>query len=232
MNEPGSDRSPGASDKALPEETRFNLGCGATIQPGWENLDGSPRAWIVQWLPSVDRLAAWLGRPSGFRRGVRHRDLRRGLPCASGTAACINAGEVWEHLKPKEAAKLTRDCFRALASGGVLRVLVPVGAAFWRAYVELHEAAQKESDPTTAKDVQNYVSRYFKDICVEPSLWMGKYHRWQFDEAQLVQLFLAAGFENVERRAVHDSRIPGIEEIEQKKNTERFLVVEGSKAWA
>ena len=42
-----------------------------------------------------------------------------------GTVGCIYAGELWEHFEYDDAARLTHECYRVLAPGGVLRVRVP-----------------------------------------------------------------------------------------------------------
>ena len=52
---------------------------------------------------------------------------------------------------------------------------------------------------------------------------MGHYHKWQFDEPQLVDMLRAAGFRQVRRMKFHDSRIDDIAGVERSD----FLIVEG-----
>ncbi len=86
------------SDSAAP--TRLHIGCGQEAIPGWINVDN--RA-----LPGVDRVL----------------DIRKGLPY-SGVAA-IYAEHFLEHLGLDEGLAFLKECRRALAPEGVLRLSTP-----------------------------------------------------------------------------------------------------------
>jgi hypothetical protein len=68
---------------------------------------------------------------------------------------------------------------------------------------------------------------FFADIATKPTLlgsW-GHFHKWMFDEIQLVTLLEDCGFEQVERMPFRESRIAGIEGAQRSD----MLTVEGVK---
>ena len=79
---------------------RLHIGCGQEAIPDWINIDNQP-------LPGVDRVL----------------DVRQGLPFR-GTAA-IYAEHFLEHLSLDEGLAFLRECRRALAPSGVLRLSTP-----------------------------------------------------------------------------------------------------------
>jgi predicted SAM-dependent methyltransferase len=205
----------------LPDGPRLNLGCGPVQPAGWINIDGSHRARFAHFLAPLDRLLVKLGilSPTAFGRHTQIANLFKPLPFARGSVRAIYAGEVWEHFTYDDALRLTRDCHRVLQPGGVLRVCVPDGQIFWRHYLRLVEAGDVPA-------LRAHVDLYFREICVRPTLGSyGHFHKWQFDEPQLVDLFRTAGFRDVARRPYHESRIPDIAAVERSA----FLIVEGVK---
>lgn len=210
---------------------KLNLGCGPVQPAGWINVDGSNRAVLASRFWPLDRLLVRLGvlSPTEFGPQVTVHDLLKPLPFADNSAACIYAGELWEHFELPDAERLTRECVRVLAPGGVLRVCVPDGAAFWRRYLELYDQqmALGRADRSAAP-LRRHVQLYFHDICTRRRWFgsMGHVHKWQFDEIQLVQLFEEAGLTQVARMPLHRSRIADIDLVERSD----FLIVEGIKA--
>lgn len=82
--------------------TRLNLGCGDRTRPDWVNADMSssdPTVLVV--------------------------DLRRPLPFADGRFRVVYHSHVLEHLDAAEGRLMLAECFRALAPGGALRVVLP-----------------------------------------------------------------------------------------------------------
>ena len=214
----------------LPAGPKLNLGCGPVQPPGWVNIDGSNRAWLASKLPLVDGLLTRFGLLSPTEHGAhtKYWDLAKSLPYADSTVSCIYSGEMWEHFEYDAAHRLTGQCYRALAPGGVLRVCVPDGPTFWHNYLKKYD--QVMALPRRQRDGQilyDHVKMYFDDICTRRR-WlgsMGHTHKWQYDEVQLIEMFEANGFAEVERQSFHHSRIPGIEAVERAD----FLIVEGVK---
>jgi len=221
---------PARQSYQLPPGSKLNLGCGPVQPEGWVNVDGSRRAWLASRLAPLDRLLVRLRllAPTEFGPQIVHRNLFRPLPYAEGSVACIYAGELWEHFHPADAQRLTRECFRALAPGGVLRVCVPDGLAFWGRYVELVDRALAQApEARDPQPIRDHVALFFHDICTRRVRlgFMGHFHKWQFDEVQLVAMLRACGFADAGRRRFHDSRIPDVARVERSD----FLIVEGTK---
>lgn len=215
---------------SLPSGPKLNLGCGPVQPADWVNMDGSNRAWLASRLAPLDRALVKCGvlSPTEFGPHVKVCNLLRGLPYADGSVACIYAGELWEHFEYPGADRLTAECHRVLADGGVLRVCVPDGVQFWRKYLELFDqiASQPKQD-RSAEPLRKHVAMFFDDICTR-KLWlgsMGHTHKWQYDEVQLVEMFEAHGFQEVGRARFHESRIPDVSQVERSD----FLIVEGVK---
>ncbi len=212
---------------------KLNLGCGPVQPEGWVNIDGSNRAWLAAKLPWVDRFLTGAGilPKTEFGAHVKFLNLLKPLPYENNSVACIYAGELWEHFEYPDAVRLTSECFRVLARGGVLRVCVPDGPAFWRRYVEIVD--QMMAQPRQAREaapLRKHIQMHFDDICTKKK-WlgsMGHTHKWEFDEVQLIDLFESQGFSSVERMPYHQSRIEGIASIERSN----FLIVEGVKPTA
>ena len=220
----------GSVSYPLPRGPRVNLGCGPVMPKGWINVDGSRRAWLVAHAGLLDRLLVRLGllRATPFRPGIIHHDLRKPLPWARDSLAAVYAGEVWEHFEYEDARRLTAECHRVLMTGGVLRLCVPDGVEFWENYLAIFREQQaREPDARDVARLRRHVRMYFDDICTRPPglKSFGHFHKWQYDEVQLVDLFMRCGFKDVSRQAFGVSRIPDIGILERSD----FLIVEGVK---
>jgi predicted SAM-dependent methyltransferase len=214
----------------IPHGPKLNLGCGPVQPEGWVNVDGSNRARLAARLPWIDRLLTRTGvlRPTTFGPHIAIHNLFKPLSFGPNTVACIYAGELWEHFEYPDAVRLTGDCFRVLAPGGVLRVCVPDGPTFWGRYLELFQREMQKPKPErTAQALRDHTEMFFREICTRKSLLksMGHTHKWQYDEVQLVELFESQGFASVARMGFHQSRIPDVASVERSD----FLIVEGIK---
>src|SRR5262245_32542521 len=116
---------------------KLNLGCGPIQPPGWENVDGSMRAWIASrrsWLDCIlVGLRIW--QPTEFTENTRYANLNKRFPWADSSVDCIFLGEVLEHFTREDGMRLLGECFRVLNAGGVIRVRVPDNERFWRSYL-------------------------------------------------------------------------------------------------
>ena len=93
-------------------DLRVNVACGATVLPGFVNIDLFPHSSDV---------VAW--------------NCRRSLPLAHDSALGIRVEHFVEHLEPREELPaFLKACFQVLGSGGVLRVIVPDAERYLRAY--------------------------------------------------------------------------------------------------
>ena len=163
-----------------------------------------------------------------FNRETKHHNLLKGLPYPTNTVGCIYAGELWEHFEYQDAFDLTKECCRVLQPGGVLRVCVPDGPAFWEKYLNIFQ--DQMAKPRSKRDpepLRCHVEMFFNEICTRKKYLgsMGHTHKWNFDEIQLIDMFEKNGFIHVERMKYHDSRISDIKDVERSS----FLIVEGVK---
>lgn len=159
---------------------------------------------------------------------MTYHNLLKPLPFAPGSVAAVYAGELWEHFEYSQADQLTGYCYEALSKGGVLRVCVPDGPDFFSKYLNrYHEQMALPAEKRSSKPTFDMVHSFFKDICTKPPgiHSMGHYHKWVYDEIQLIEMFKKHGFRDVARAKYHESRIPDVNVLERSD----FLIVEGIK---
>lgn len=214
----------------LPDGQKLNLGCGPVQPVGWVNIDGSHRAYLASNLHWLDTLLVKcrLIPPTEFSKSTKYHNFFKGLPYPDSSIACIYAGELWEHFEHPDALNLTKECYRVLKPGGVLRVRVPDGPTFWGKYLRLYqEEMSKPRGDRKAKALIDHTQMFFNDICTRMKYLgsMGHTHKWNFDEVQLIEMFEVNGFTSVERMQFQKSRIPDVHCVEHSD----FLIVEGIK---
>jgi predicted SAM-dependent methyltransferase len=130
---------------------------------------------------------------------------RRALPLGDGAARGIRVEHFVEHLEAREELPaFLRDCHRALAPGGVLRIIVPDAERYLQAYCrgdlsgfhELDVPTPFPSDLPTRMDVINHVFHQWHE------------HRWGYDFETMAHRLRDAGFATIERSAYLSSRNP------------------------
>ncbi len=163
-------------------ELLVNVACGPQRLEGFVNLDVHPVASDV---------VAW--------------DSRRDLPLGDGAARGIRVEHFVEHLEAREELPaFLRDCHRALATGGVLRIIVPDAGRYLQAYCcgdlsgfrELEVPSPFPSDLPTRMDVINHVFHQWHE------------HRWAYDCEAMTHRLQEAGFTTIEQRTYQSSRDP------------------------
>jgi predicted SAM-dependent methyltransferase len=96
----------------------LNIGCGKRVHEDWVNLD------LVAQLP-----------------GVIAHDIRNGLPFPDASFSVVYHSHVLEHIRRSAAPVFIRECYRVLAPGGILRVVVPDLETIARLYLKNLEGA-------------------------------------------------------------------------------------------
>lgn len=210
-------------------DVRLNIGCGPVQPKNWINIDNSNRAKLASRLPWVDNLLILLGLlpATEFTHETRTVDVRKKLPFKDNSVTAVYTGELLEHLTQAEGKFFLRECFRVLKLGGTLRIRVPDNYRFWKNYTQDFERNYNRPREVWSDEHARWVRMFFDDICVKKS-WltsMGHYHKWMYDEITLIHEFEHAGFTHVERRALHDSRIPDVALVETRED----LIIEGVK---
>jgi predicted SAM-dependent methyltransferase len=142
-----------------------------------------------------------------YHADVVRWDCRTSVPVADGACRGIRIEHFLEHLDPRdEVPFLLRDCHRALAPGGVLRIVVPDVARFMAAYLARDKSgfdALAVADPfpddlPTALDIVNHAFHQWHE------------HRWGYDVENLTWLLERAGFSEIVRSAYGASRLPAL----------------------
>ena len=101
-----------------PTSRLLNVGCGRRYDRRWVNLDLASRdASVVQY------------------------NINKGIPFADGVFDAVYHSHVLEHLKPDQGERLLQECYRVLAPGGVLRIVVPDLETIARLYLQKHQQA-------------------------------------------------------------------------------------------
>jgi predicted SAM-dependent methyltransferase len=183
---------------ALPaRDLCVNIGCGPNALPGWINLDAARGDKIdVVW------------------------DLGHGLPFPSESCSAIFGEHVIEHL-PKEAAEqLVHECYRALQSGGVLRLSTPDAGRFLRSYTGDGSFLR---DPRFMQMAETSMDRV--------NMMMREYgqHLWAYDAESLILLLQKAGFNTAAEQEFEKSAHPKMNRIDSPDRAFESLYVEAIK---
>ena len=195
-------------------EIKINIGSGLSGIAGSHNFDNSPTITLsrIPWLNKVLKTPAW-------PRDVKRYDVRRRLPFADGSVQYIYSSHTFEHFTPVESSAVAKECFRVLAPGGVLRIVVPDLELIVREYLA-------DTSPLAAQTLRSRLSldHSFSDL-VHP----GSNHSQMFDSKALVQLIKDAGFDRVEVSSFGKSAIPEIDLLELEVRRGEGLYVEAEK---
>ena len=206
--------------KSAPSD-RLHLGCGLTAPSGWVNVDGSWQVELARYplarrtLARLDLIPARQAEVP-WARHVRRLDLRRPLPFAAETFNVAFSSHLLEHLYRADALRLLRECHRVLRPGGVCRAVVPDLRHLVGDYIRASERGDADAARALVASLQ---------MRPEAESGSGLYriyqrltdfhtHKWMYDAPALVTLFREAGFPEPEARAMWDSRIENVREVE------------------
>jgi predicted SAM-dependent methyltransferase len=193
-------------------ELKLNIGCGTSGLPGWVNIDNSPTILLSR-LPFGKRLF----RTPDWARDVRRIDVRKRIPFDDSSVSYIYSSHTFEHFSYDEALAVSRECFRVLKTGGILRVVVPDLSIAVREYLA------ETNDP---KASQYFVERLSLTSSFRDLLHPGSNHKQMFDSRSLVHLLREAGFLAPEVSAFGRSRIPDISSVDLEVRRAESLYVE------
>jgi len=211
-------------------KNRLHLGCGLTTPAGWINIDGSWNARLAK-HPVLRRVAHSLHLISADKLSVPWNpavfihDVRNPLPFPADSTEVIYSSHLLEHLYFEEARELVRECFRVLAAGGVLRIVVPDLRAIIREYL----GDGRIGEPSAESDALRPADRLNHRLLMRPpgppkanclyrvytALKDFHQHKWMYDADSLKALLESVGFTTVQEMSLHESRIADIEDVEQ-----------------
>ena len=214
---------------AIPSGPWLNIGSGPSCPPAWTNFDGSWQARLAghPWVASLGRRA--LGVEVGhWPKGVRHRDIRRGLPYADESVAVVYASHVLEHLHRGDTVRFLTHVRQLLKPGGVCRVVVPDVHAIvtWYLANRAEPAAQKGcSSSDLLMGMLMLRAPHARAGNPVPGLIRRAAdlheHKWMYDQEGLQAVFGEAGFARPAARQYLESAIPR-EPLEQVERADRL----------
>ena len=209
------------------ESTLLHLGCGLEAPPNWLNVDGSYQASFARW-PRLKRcLTAFRIYPASqaaipWPTNVLRLNLRHRLPFNDNQFEAIYSSHTIEHLYREDAAKLARECYRVLRSGGICRIVVPDLAAAVSRYLERAANPQDSNAADALMDelmlqprapTKGALAMYHRLMNVHQ-------HKWMYDGNSLADLLGGAGFGDVQIYRSRQGHLPHLLEIEKPSRIE------------
>lgn len=211
---------------------QLNLGCGLDAPREWINIDTSVTARLskIKWLYRL------LSKVCGMEEvpwpeNVKIIDVRKGLPYKDGTVRNIFSSHMFEHITAKEADFVTRECFRVLRTGGVLRIIVPDLCQIAKEYIRaVEEQPKAECSLNFLKNIDMFSINPQKGIKEIFRKTLGhSRHLYMYDRWSLRDLLERNGFRNIEEKKYGQSRILNIELIENEERRKMSVCLEGIK---
>ena len=182
------------SEQALRKRVRslayLDVGCGWNVHEHMLNCD-------FQWHPGVELCWDIAGKPLPFR-DARFKGIY--------TEHCL------EHHSPVVVERILRECYRLIAPGGVLRLILPDAERYLRSYIDILD------------DVKAAAYPYPEDVCrgalSSPLLGVNRIfyqdresphgHCFMFDEHLLHGFLEQAGFVEISRKGFRSGRDPAL----------------------
>ena len=203
-----------------------NAGSGPADPRPWINIDGSWQARLARHRLIARVGSRLLGMDIGhWPRGVRYRDVRRGLGYPDGSLAVVYASHLLEHLYRDEALRFLEDAHRALMPEGVCRIVVPDVEQIVHWYLA-HQREPLETRREPSSDLlmgllllrQKSAGRGARPLRLARRLADLHEHKWMYDREGRLALFREAGFRCPAPRDCLDSAIPrsALEQVEQR----------------
>ncbi len=164
---------------------KVQLGSGRDIIIGWVNIDlvvNTP----TDFNPKEDKDTVLI-----------EYDLRRGLPVEENSCEYIYASHFFEHLEYRYAIRLMNDCYNALRSGGILRIVLPDISRWWEAYLRDDYEYFSEIDILKKlRDIEPGTETLI-DFC-NFGIYQHGQHKYCYDTKKLSLLLKRAGFNHVQ----------------------------------
>jgi SAM-dependent methyltransferase len=216
---------PSRKDVLSQRPLMVNLGSGPTGPESWVNLDRSP-TMILRHAPLLARAIRRTGLIGDhhlvpWQPHIVRQDLTKPLPFEDGSVDAIYSSHFFEHIYYSDAHAITRECYRVLKPGGILRLALPDGEAWAR---ELIEAGDDE----TGEAGYRYLLRLGSHTLERPtgkrvltSKIGGHIHRWQPTRGLVRKMLVEAGFAEsaISDRKFLEGDLPDIENIETREES-------------
>ena len=212
----------------IPEGPWLNVGSGPSSPSGWISFDGSWQARLAGYPALAQIGRRTLGIDIGhWPKGVRHRDIRRGLPYATGSVAVVYASHILEHLHRGDTVRFLTHVRQLLKPGGVCRVVVPDVHAIVTWYLANRDEPPAGKTRSSSDLLMGMLMLRAPDARAgNPVLGLVRRaadlheHKWMYDQEGLQAVFEEAGFARPAGRPYLESVIPR-EPLEQVERADR-----------
>jgi predicted SAM-dependent methyltransferase len=170
-------------------EKTLNLGCGENVLAGWLNVDFDPLSKEVVYLDATAR-----------------------FPLPDGVFDFIFSEHMIEHVSYAHAEHMLRECFRIMKAGGRIRISTPDLKFLMELYGDDKSPLQEEYVRRTAEEAgikaldTHVINRFVRE-------WG---HLFIYDEKALRIALEQAGFAEIERCALNESKAPALRNIENE----------------
>jgi SAM-dependent methyltransferase len=230
-----------------------NLGCGLNLclVAGWDNLDNSPIARLSQyprihWFLKKTRLLPQPYSAIHWPPQLIVRDATRGLPYPDDSVEIVYSSHLLEHLSPRHAQGLLKECYRVLVPRGIIRLVVPDLEKACRDYLSALQESSKlsrnqsyapykrEAEPP-AETLLNYLQLVPSSEPEGPLMRLARSfldrngHKWMYDRDSLHAGLAAAGFLEIVPQQFGVSAIPEIKELDIPARASESLYMEARK---
>jgi predicted SAM-dependent methyltransferase len=196
----------------IPAGPWLNIGSGPSSPDAWINFDGSWQARLAgrPWLAGLGRRV--LGVEIGhWPAGVRHRDIRRGLPFDRDSVAVVYASHVLEHLHRGDTVRFLTHVRQLLTPGGVCRD-EPAAQHKQSSSDLLMGMLMLRAPEARGGNAMLGMIRRAADL---------HEHKWMYDQQGLQAVFAEAGFAHPAARQYLESAIPR-DPLEQVERADRL----------
>lgn len=180
---------------------KYNLGCGTALYQGYLN--------IGYWHHLQDD-AVYKDLNGTSNTYMLNHDLTHGIPAYDNSLDLVYHSHMLEHLSLQEGIIFIGECFRALRSGGMMRLLVPDLELWTKAYLSRDDFFLGEY----RKCLDN--SLYVTPAAIFMGMLHNHGHKMGYDYETIKWLLQAAGFQQIRRTLYSDSVLEDIEAIENR----------------
>lgn len=173
-----------------------------------------------------------------YPKNIYIHDVRKGLMFSDSSVEVIYCSSFLEHLRKLDTAAFIKECYRALLSKGVIRIIVPDLVQYAKQYME--GIKQNEAGKFIN---ENLSEKFLASLCIfddEPEtgnifikiykkMYDKNIHKQMYDEYSLTFLLEKYGFCNIQRRHYSESLINDIEKIEVPESFYNAVCIEAQK---
>lgn len=184
-----------------------------------------PRTTLRQVFDPVEERLKLVPRDLDGPAVLLHFNVLGGIPLSDESFAGVNLSHILEHFDLETGRQILAECRRILRPGGAIRVSCPDLRKYAQAYVAGDEAFfGKVGKPLFCP---------YSGLPTPGAIVAGKAydstncHKWFYDAETVQALMREAGFSRADQRALHETALPSIQEVEPGYREAESFYVEG-----